>query len=373
MKMLAAKFLIVALSVFSSFAYAGNIYGYLVVSKDGYSLDKNVTTDPRNDLLDNWARGQVGGRPAVRGARGHVKINLSTLQPAANDGLKNTSCRSDTHWQPSWAPCSVYENTEDHFIIVGRRSDNYSELSFNFYDFNRAVKDALKQAGFNDFAGAGKEAWTKRVADVSNALEQNNAAEKQAIDALEAKIRNAEFEMNRFQPLITYSSFKYKKKSATHPTLFLDLKTYSEEQEADRQSFAKTTLEQFSQYFEPLKADAERLYPGLLAQQKAEALAREKAERAAQAERERQEKIAAAEMKKQQAVEAKRVTVFRVSIKIETETNCGPVIGVRGNLVQVSSPVAGYGNEHWVRRNELFPSGYGCWWLNGNYAGTERP
>jgi hypothetical protein len=365
MKLLAAKFSIVALSATSSFAYAGDLYGYLVVSNEGYKLLKDVTPIARNDLLDNWGEGK-----AVEGDRGYVKVNLNTLRPASNKDLVNRSCVSYSYDYTGPALCRLYENAEHLFIAVGPKdhTNNFRPLSFKFAYFKSAVNEALEREGFNDIS-----AWKRRTTDVSSALDLNNTAENQASDALDVKIRNAETEMNKFQPLIVYRPFTYKKKTVNYPTLLGDLKTYHEEQEAGRQSFAKAAFDSFVQYFEPLKADAESTFPGLLAQQKAEALAKEKAEQAAQANRERQEKLAAIEINKQMVTEAKRVSSFRLSIKTETETNCGPVIGVRGNLIQVSTPVAGYGNEHWVRRNELFPPGYGCWWHNGNYLGTERP
>lgn len=58
---------------------------------------------------------------------------------------------------------------------------------------------------------------------------------------------------------------------------------------------------------------------------------------------------------------------FRKEIKEGEETNCGPVIEVKSALVKVYSPVSGYGNEHWVKRQEVFPEGYGCRFVNGHY------
>jgi hypothetical protein len=64
---------------------------------------------------------------------------------------------------------------------------------------------------------------------------------------------------------------------------------------------------------------------------------------------------------------------FRAGLKVESETNCGPVTAVRGNLVQVYSAIKDYGNEHWIRRSELYPTGYDCWFSNGQYVGTKQP
>jgi hypothetical protein len=58
---------------------------------------------------------------------------------------------------------------------------------------------------------------------------------------------------------------------------------------------------------------------------------------------------------------------FRASLRVETETNCGPVIEARGNLLKIYSPVSNYGNEHWIPRGQVFPPGYGCRFFNGHY------
>lgn len=63
-----------------------------------------------------------------------------------------------------------------------------------------------------------------------------------------------------------------------------------------------------------------------------------------------------------------RVESFRHAIRIEAETNCGPVLDVKGSLVKVYFPVSNYGNEHWLRKEQLFPPDYGCRFLNGNYV-----
>ena len=58
---------------------------------------------------------------------------------------------------------------------------------------------------------------------------------------------------------------------------------------------------------------------------------------------------------------------FRKTIKVETITNCGPVLEVKEKLVKVYSPVQNYGNEHWIDRGILFPHHYSCTFLNGQY------
>jgi hypothetical protein len=60
---------------------------------------------------------------------------------------------------------------------------------------------------------------------------------------------------------------------------------------------------------------------------------------------------------------------FRSTIKVGTETNCGPVIEVRGELVKVYAPVKDFGNEHWIRSDQIYPVGNECKFSNGRYIG----
>lgn len=65
--------------------------------------------------------------------------------------------------------------------------------------------------------------------------------------------------------------------------------------------------------------------------------------------------------------QAATAEAFRKAVKVESETNCGPVIEIKGSLVKVYFPVASYGNEHWIKKDQIFPPGFECRFLNGNY------
>lgn len=69
----------------------------------------------------------------------------------------------------------------------------------------------------------------------------------------------------------------------------------------------------------------------------------------------------------QQARARRQVAEFRKAITNGDESNCGPVIEVKGKLVKVAAAVANYGNEHWLRRDEIYPSGWECRFVNGQY------
>jgi hypothetical protein len=112
----------------------------------------------------------------------------------------------------------------------------------------------------------------------------------------------------------------------------------------------------------------------LMVKENDERLRREAAEKMERQRREEEEKaIAKAEEERQRFEEKQRqltlarVETFRRSIKIETETNCGPILEIKGKLVKIYAPVANYGNEHWIRREQIFPSGFQCNFFNGNY------
>lgn len=74
----------------------------------------------------------------------------------------------------------------------------------------------------------------------------------------------------------------------------------------------------------------------------------------------RQEKEWQRERIAMQESERKIIDDFRAELKIETETNCGPVLEIKGRLVKVYFPLSTYGNEHWIRKEELFPPSYEC-------------
>jgi hypothetical protein len=58
---------------------------------------------------------------------------------------------------------------------------------------------------------------------------------------------------------------------------------------------------------------------------------------------------------------------FRKSIKVGAKSNCGPIVEIRQSLAKVYHPVEGYGNEHWLEINSIFPEGAGCSFFNGRY------
>lgn len=89
--------------------------------------------------------------------------------------------------------------------------------------------------------------------------------------------------------------------------------------------------------------------------------------RARLAQEQAKEERLAKERAAREAKEKERVASFRKKIREGDETNCGPVIEVKAKTIKVSFAVANYGNEHWIRRDEIFPAGYGCRFFNGEY------
>jgi len=102
-----------------------------------------------------------------------------------------------------------------------------------------------------------------------------------------------------------------------------------------------------------------------------EALNRLTDERNRQAEIKREGQRQAKENADRVAKETQRIASFRKSIREGVESNCGPVIEVKANLVKISYAVANYGNEHWIKRDQVFPSEYGCRFYNGQYQSPQ--
>jgi hypothetical protein len=90
---------------------------------------------------------------------------------------------------------------------------------------------------------------------------------------------------------------------------------------------------------------------------------------AQEAETELARKVAADRMEEERR---SKIQMFRQTVDETRETNCGPVLEIKGDLVKVYFPVADYGNEHWLRVAELYPPEYGCVFVNGRYAGPRN-
>lgn len=80
-----------------------------------------------------------------------------------------------------------------------------------------------------------------------------------------------------------------------------------------------------------------------------------------------QEKIGEEKARRAQIEEGRKLSMWRQSLRDGDETNCGPVIEVKGKLLKIAFAVANYGNEHWIRRDQIFSSSYGCSFVNGQY------
>lgn len=69
--------------------------------------------------------------------------------------------------------------------------------------------------------------------------------------------------------------------------------------------------------------------------------------------------------------EKQQLVAFRKSLKQGDDTNCGSAIEIKGKLVKVSFAVRNYGNEHWIKRDQVFPPGAGCEFVNGEYRSPQ--
>jgi hypothetical protein len=92
-------------------------------------------------------------------------------------------------------------------------------------------------------------------------------------------------------------------------------------------------------------------------------------------EEEKQAKIKAQEAEKARllALEAEKKEKIRIDnfrkkkFQEGDQTNCGPVIEVKTKMLKIYFPVQGYGNEHWIMKDTIYPVGYGCRFYNGRY------
>jgi len=69
----------------------------------------------------------------------------------------------------------------------------------------------------------------------------------------------------------------------------------------------------------------------------------------------------------EQAQVRAKLPAFRKSLREGDDTNCGPIIEIKGKLIKVAFAVANYGNEHWVKREQILSPDYACRFVNGQY------
>ncbi len=89
------------------------------------------------------------------------------------------------------------------------------------------------------------------------------------------------------------------------------------------------------------------------------------------------DKIKAEEEKQRKIIEeAKKQEEFKIKqfrqkkFQEGDQTNCGPIIEAKTKMLKIYFPVQGYGNEHWIMRDTIYPVGYGCRFYNGRYIGN---
>ena len=58
---------------------------------------------------------------------------------------------------------------------------------------------------------------------------------------------------------------------------------------------------------------------------------------------------------------------FRTTMKVGVETNCGPIVDIKSDMIKVYFPVKNYGTEQWIRRDEIFPPSVPCRFVDGKY------
>jgi hypothetical protein len=145
--------------------------------------------------------------------------------------------------------------------------------------------------------------------------------------------------------------------------------------ETERQAFAAAqTSEQmqlfintFEQYDEAALVEQARLQVVQLKRQEEVAAANRQAQDA------RELKLRQAAESKKRAEDDRKLASFRAGLKAGSETNCGPVLEVRPQLVKVAKAIANYGSEHWVRSSAIRQPGSPCFVVNGNIVDAIPP
>lgn len=86
---------------------------------------------------------------------------------------------------------------------------------------------------------------------------------------------------------------------------------------------------------------------------------------AAQEQAQRDQALAAEQQRQQQL--AQQLQAWRQTVRVGSNTFCGPVIEVRPPMVKIAIrvPLTGYSNEAWLNVNELYSPNYGCLHRNG--------
>jgi len=105
-------------------------------------------------------------------------------------------------------------------------------------------------------------------------------------------------------------------------------------------------------------------------QRRIEKLAKEEA----QAKRELEmQKITQEKAKEAEEYRQKKARDFRKNLALGSETFCGPVIAIRGPMVQIAinAPLPGYSAEPWLKLDAIYPAEIaGCKNLNGRLTAT---
>lgn len=103
-----------------------------------------------------------------------------------------------------------------------------------------------------------------------------------------------------------------------------------------------------------------------------------------QIEREKAQLAALIEEERKKAQEARRLKVnnqirldqlsfvseFQSHLKEGLKTNCGPIIGIKGNFFQIYHRTPN-GNEHWIERDKILPDYYPCMGVIGTSSAKE--
>jgi len=102
-------------------------------------------------------------------------------------------------------------------------------------------------------------------------------------------------------------------------------------------------------------------------QDEADRIKAEKEEKRLAEQEAKEEKLRKEQELRAAKVLAAQVNAFRKTLKIGSDTHCGPIVEIRHPMykIAVNAQLAGFGNEAWLKVSEIFPPQFGCLNRNG--------
>lgn len=376
---------------YSAQAIAGDLAGILIKTSDGYALSDSLmpVTQDHKIVRDSWPFALDSLEPAFGSRRFECVINNKTKEDGCAEywnqeskfvqvnRFKSGYGDTPTERHPNGKPKSgmttgdviggaimaPYLVLASPVIAIAKATEDTTRkwVEFDHITFVDEVKKAIEA---KDFKSAKKfqDAASKLVL----AFHTAEALSNEKKHALQLEMAKASAFFKDFgsygirvpSTKITVSAFEFQPLN-----LYVDADEYKAKIAADIDTFYANQLAQFNAAHE---SDKSALVP--------EYTIKVEARNKANAERAKREQAEALERARLAKIESdrleKRFADFRKTLKIGSDTFCGPVIELRHPMVKiaVSAQLKGFATEAWLKTHQLFPPEYGCRNSNGNLS-----